>query len=301
MRVVAIITHPHQVIESTSDVPVSAALYFTGGFDADGDLLDYAVTRLPSHGVLSLVSTVNVSEPGVPITYLPYHCWETFSRYRLSWSPTENSNERATIGYQAYDGSDFSDEAYIELVIVPIDGIPRPIAASYTVDEDTELSNITLRATDDDTEFLAILVTRLPEHGTLYTMVLNDNKSDVWVRGKEISHAYSNWEVVPPIEQYASNVQAVSTFWAAADVTGNGYPSWHVFQILGPQDAANYYGDSNLAYCPSSLLGDVKEVQSGGDEWMSFSHNTWASFLSDGYTEYVEASSLIFSRISEGK
>ena len=276
------------MIESTSDSPASATLYFTGGFDTDGDLLDYAVTRLPSHGILKLVSTVNASEPNAPITSIPYHCWEAFARYRLAWWPSENSIEPATIGYRAWDGTEFSDEAFLELVIQPIDGIPSAVADSYVVDEDTERSNITLRATDDDTEFLALFITSLPTHGTLYTMVPNNNGSGGWVRGEEISRAYSNWEVVAPVEQFASNVRAVSTFWPADDVTGNGYPSWHVFQILGPQDSANNYGDSNLAYCPSSFSGEVKGVQSGGDKWMSFSHDTWASYISDGYTEYVE-------------
>ena len=277
-----------QVIESTSDAPASATLYFIGGFDTDGDLLDYAVTRLPSHGVLELVSTVNATAPNVPITSTPFRCWETFSRYRLAWWPAENSNEPVTIGYKAWDGSDFSDEANLELTIQPIDGIPNAVAMSYTLDEDTELSNITLCAIDDDTDFLSIFLTSLPTHGTLYALVHYNNKSGDWVRREEITRAYSPWNVVEPIEQYASNVRAVSTFWPADDITVTGYPSWHVFQILGPQDSPNNYADSNLAYCPSSFSGGTAGIQSGGDEYISFSHDTWASYLSDGYTEYVE-------------
>ena len=48
-----------QVIESTSAAQTSVTIYFTG-YDADGDLLDFAVTRLPSHGVLELESSIEV-------------------------------------------------------------------------------------------------------------------------------------------------------------------------------------------------------------------------------------------------
>lgn len=240
------------------------------------------------HGVLELASTVNATAPNAPITSTPFRCWETFSRYRLAWWPAENSNEPVTIGYKAWDGSDFSDEANLELTIQPIDGIPNAVAMSYTLDEDTELSNITLCAIDDDTDVLSIFLTSLPTHGALYALVHYNNKSGDWVRREEITRAYSPWNVVEPIEQYASNVRAVSTFWPAGDTTVTGYPSWHVFQILGPQDSPNNYADSNLAYCPSSFSGGTAGIQSGGDEYISFSHDTWASYLSDGYTEYVE-------------
>ena len=63
-----------------------------------------------------------------------------------------------------------------------------------------------------------------------------------------------------------------------------------VAEILGPQDAPNVYDDSSLAYSPSTILGDSNALQSGGDSFLSFSHNTWASFVSDGYTEFIEVS-----------
>jgi hypothetical protein len=63
-----------------------------------------------------------------------------------------------------------------------------------------------------------------------------------------------------------------------------------IAEILGPQDAPNVYADSNRAFCPSSLLGETNAVQSGGDSLITFSHNSWASYLRDGYTEFIEAS-----------
>lgn len=59
-------------------------------------------------------------------------------------------------------------------------------------------------------------------------------------------------------------------------------------EILGPQDAPNYYADSVFGYCPSSLQGTTAGLQSGGDEWISYSHDTWASYVSEGFTEYIE-------------
>ena len=269
------------VIESTSDAPTYAMLYFTGGFDAEGDMLDFAVTRLPSHGILKLVSTVNASEKSVVIANVPYRCWETFARYRLVWWPEENSNEPVIINYRAYDGTEYSGDATIAVEVLPIDGVPDAAAKTYTVGEDAQSVNITLRATDVDSLFLSMFITQLPLHGTLYVR----RNSSV----KEISEIYSKWEIdIQPIQQHASNVRAVSTFWISDDDAGNGYPSWHAYQIIGPQDAPNVYSGSRLTYCPSTRQGDTVGLQSGSDAWLSYSHDTWASFVNDGYTEYIE-------------
>lgn len=274
--------HTLQVIESTSGSPTSVSIYFTG-VDDDGDLLNFAVTSLPSHGRLELESTVNSSEPRVILTNTPFKCWDTFSRYRLVWWPEANSEEDITIGVKAWDGSAFSGEATIEIGVLPIDGVPKAVDETYTMDEDTELHNISLRAADADSMFLSLFVVELPTHGALYKASANDSERLV-----KIEHPYSEWEIVTPVEQFVSNVRSVSTFWPAGDDAGNGYPSWHPFQILGAQDAPNLYGDSNLAFCPSSLLGDYSGIQSGGDSYITFSHNTWASYLSYGFTEFIE-------------
>ena len=199
-----------------------------------------------------------------------------------------NSNDPAAIGFKAWDGTNYSAEATIEVTIIPVDGLPTAGSASYAIDEDVEQSIITLYAADADSDFVSIFITKLPEHGTLYEVVTREGGL---VRGKAIAEVYSPWEVFQPIEQYASNVRAVSTFFWTIETSqsdaGNGYPGYHAFQILGPQDAPNSYGDSAFAYCPESRNGDDK-LYSFGDEWISFSHNAWASYLSDGYTEYIE-------------
>ena len=222
------LTPPPQVIESTSAAPQSLTIYFQG-WDADGDLLQYMVTSLPSHGLLELQNTID--ETTVPITDATFRCWEetTFVRYRLVWWPEVDSDEDATIGFKSWDGDAFSVEATITISIRAQDGLPQPVPKSYTIDEDTELFNISLAANDIDSEFVSVFVTDHPEHGRLYN-IANDNKTGVAVRGKEIVRAYSQWEVEPPIEQFATNVRAVSTFWPAGDDAGNGYPSWHPFR-----------------------------------------------------------------------
>ena len=187
------------------------------------------MTSLPPHGLLELQSTID--ETTVPITNVTFRCWEetTFVRYRLVWWPVVNSEEDATIGVKSWDGGAFSAEATITVQITAQDSVPQPVPMSYTIDEDTELFNISLSANDADSEFVSVFATDLPGHGRLYN-IANDNKTGVAVRGEEIVRAYSQWEVVPPIEQYATNVRAVSTFWGAVDDAGNGYPSYHPFR-----------------------------------------------------------------------
>ena len=218
-----------QVLESTNAAPQSATVYFTG-WDAEGDLLDYAVTRLPSHGVLELQSTINTDSTtnNVPITNVTFRCWETFSRYRLVWWPDENSEEDVTISFKAFDGSAYSAEATIAVSIRAQDGVPDAVPTKYVIDEDTVLFNVSLISNDVDSDFVSIFITELPRHGKLYQIATN--LTGVAIQGQEIARAYSQWEVVPPIEQFATNVRAVSTFYIAGDDAGNGYPSWHAFR-----------------------------------------------------------------------
>ena len=218
-------------MESTIAAPATATVYFQG-LDADGDLLDYVVTRLPSHGTLQLVSTLDPTGESVAITNVDYHCRDTFARYRVSWSPEVNSNEAVSIGYKAWDGTEYSAEATIEVTIQAFDSAPNAIAMNYTVDEDTPLFNVTLRAIDVDSELVSIFITELPKNGKLFTMMANDSESSnvTLVQGDEIRQAYSPWDVIRPIEQYASSVRAVSTFWVAGGSLTNGYPAWHPFR-----------------------------------------------------------------------
>ena len=217
-----------QVVESTPAVPTFAPFFFLG-FDADGDLLDFAITRLPSHGSLLLVSTLDPSGATYDvITNIPYQCWDTYSRYRLSWIPAEYSNEPVNIGYRAWDGVDWSAEASIEVMVQAFDSAPIAIATNYSTDEDTALYDITLHAIDVDSDFVSIFITELPAHGKLFQLV--HDSDGTLVQGDEITQAYSPWEIVPPIKQYLSNVSAVSTFWPAGDSLDNGYPSWHPYR-----------------------------------------------------------------------
>jgi len=214
------------VLESTSAAPQSTILYFTG-WDADGDLLDYGVTRLPSHGVLELENTIDGTT--VPITNVTFRCWETFFRYRLVWRPEVDSEEPVTICFKAWDGNAYSAEAVLAVSVQAQDGPPEAVPTSYTIDEDTKLFNVSLRANDADSDFVSVLITDLPAHGKLYK-IANNSKTGAVVQGEEIAQPYSRWEVVPPIEQFATTVRAVSTFWPAGDDAGNGYPSWHPFR-----------------------------------------------------------------------
>lgn len=66
------------------------------------------------------------------------------------------------------------------------------------------------------------------------------------------------------------------------------YSSWHPFQILGKQDSPPIMSDSPFAWASSSMTGATDSVQTGGDDLITYSFNTWASYLSDGFTEFIE-------------
>ena len=268
------------------------------GYDADGDHLNYTITSLPDHGTLFVL---NGDENGqTEITSVPFDCWTVYDRYSVVWYPATSVDTSTNLKFQAFDGQDYSPDATITLSIIAVDDVPAVTAVSTSLDEDSQAS-ITLTASDPDTEFLTIVITELPSHGTLY---MSDYATGA--TGNAIAQ-YSEWEVVAPLSQYVANVKAVSTFWPSSDAvveddgTVTSYPSWHPFQILGEGDAPKVQGDSGLAFCPSSLQGTGDYTQTGFDQYpansgvlcdkvycMEFSFNTWASYLADGYTEYIE-------------
>ena len=54
------------------------------------------------------------------------------------------------------------------------------------------------------------------------------------------------------------------------------------------QDAENVNSDSVFAWCPRTLQGTDAGIVSNGDEYISYAFDTWASYLADGYTEFIE-------------
>ena len=47
------------------------------------------------------------------------------------------------------------------------------------------------------------------------------------------------------------------------------------------------FGDSDKAFCPSTTQGTSSLRKVGGD-YLKFNFTTWASYLENGYTEYIE-------------
>ena len=58
------------------------------------------------------------------------------------------------------------------------------------------------------------------------------------LQGEEIAVEYSPWAMVEPIEQYASEVVSVSSFW------GGGSMAYHPTKILGPRVSALPFVDT---------------------------------------------------------
>lgn len=64
------------------------------------------------------------------------------------------------------------------------------------------------------------------------------------------------------------------------------YPQWHPFQILGKPSTSSY-GDSDLAWCPATRLGD-SAFSADGDGYIRFAWDPSLSFQKDGFTEFIE-------------
>ena len=220
------------------------------GYDADGDFLVFIITSLPSHGTLFLLDYDEagpITSTGTQnISSVPFEIPRS-GGWCLWWIPQLSSEEPVTVAIQASDGHAMSDVAVIDISLLAIDSMPSVTAASYTANEDGAL-DIELEGVDPDSDFLTIVMSQIPLHGKLF--LVNADGST----GNEVS-AFSEAEVISSIIQYVSNVHAVSSFWPAGDDAGNGFPSWHPFQIVGEQSVSVRVAVS-FAHCLSSCRQD---------------------------------------------
>ncbi len=121
------------------DTPVAVTL---SGTDPDGDSLTYTVTVPPANGTLSGT--------------LP----------NLIYRPATNYFGTDSFQFTVSDGSLVSAPATVSLTISPVNDVPVPLPASYTVAEDGSIS-IKLVGVDPEGSWIGYVVPQLPRNGRL--------------------------------------------------------------------------------------------------------------------------------------
>lgn len=135
--------NPPKVVEQTVRTkPNRAAVIHPDGRDQDGDPLVYEATTEPLHGQL-----------------------ETGGSSFL-YTPVSNYIGTDFFFFRAHDGTEYSAEAKMIVVISPTNSPPSAAGSTVTVPPDRP-SEVELRASDPDGDPLTYVITSLPEHGEL--------------------------------------------------------------------------------------------------------------------------------------
>jgi protocatechuate 3,4-dioxygenase beta subunit len=140
-------------IASVNDVPVAESQSFTtdedapltltlAATDADSHPLTYAIVGQPQHGTLS----------GTPPSVI--------------YTPEADYNGTDSFSFKANDTSADSNEARMDITIIPVNDAPVANSQTVTTAEDTAIA-VTLSATDADSDALTFTITAQPQRGTL--------------------------------------------------------------------------------------------------------------------------------------
>jgi uncharacterized delta-60 repeat protein len=142
---------PVSVAVADSTAEDSAKVIALSASDIDGDALSYSVITPPQHGSLGSVS-------GNSVTY----------------TPALNYNGSDSFTYRTHDGTGSSNTATVSLTVTPVND--APVASNQNnvpVTEDTD-KEITLVATDVDSDPMTYLIVTPPTMGSL--SVVSGNK-----------------------------------------------------------------------------------------------------------------------------
>lgn len=145
------------------------------GFDADGDSIVVVVTALPTLGELY---EINRLDPDVPVLIteadLPYTQQFHINDFEYMHAPTSPLDtspfDEFTIKFS--DGTDLSEALVARIGITYIDNVPvadtEAHAVAIELQEDADATNVEVHYSDyEDTGATTVLITKLPEHGTL--------------------------------------------------------------------------------------------------------------------------------------
>ena len=147
-----------QSVSTAEDTAVEITL---GATDPNGDPLTYAIVTDPEHGDVALVDNV------------------------ATYTPDLNYNGSDSFTFKANDGELDSNTASVSITVTPVNDAPVAADQSASTAEDTA-KDITLTATDVDSDNLIYIIVDQPTHGSVsladavatYTPDLNYNGSD---------------------------------------------------------------------------------------------------------------------------
>ena len=233
----------NDVAASTAEgLPVNVTLTAT---DVDGDALSYSVVTGPAHGVLSGTGAV------------------------LTYTPVAGYTGPDSFTFQANDGQADSNVATVTINVGAANNAPVADDQSVTTAEDAAV-NITLTATDADSNPLTYSIVAQPAHGTLsgtgaaqtYTPAANYSGPDSFTFKANDGLADSNVATVTILVNAVNDVpvandQTVTTAedtsvnitLTASDVDGDAL-TYEV--VTPPQHGTLQGGGSALTYTPAA-------------------------------------------------
>ena len=218
--------------------------------DPLGGVASYAILKGPGNGTLYEVDALagDVVRCDFAVPWTPVY---SLSRYRYAPDP----------GFSAKDSIEFvavsttrtnctSSAATFFFDVLAVDDLPTATAYAGALEQGGN-ATFALPTDDADTAHHTLVISSLPEHGTLYAVDLGDGALEAVAE----YGASSSDSDRTSVDQYASSVLAVSTFWPASTTEYNGYTSWHPLMVLGEKDAPDAWGDSALAWSPLTAAG----------------------------------------------
>ena len=139
--------------------------FWFSGYDADGDMLNYTILSLPTHGALSLVNGEDTE--ATVVDSVPFDCASAYERYSLLYAPAKHEDTPVTIVFRSSDGTDDSSDGFVHISIQAVNDNAVARSQAITVAEDSNIT-IALSARDVDSNFVTFIIDELPSHGRIY-------------------------------------------------------------------------------------------------------------------------------------
>ncbi|TYS67786.1 tandem-95 repeat protein [Sutcliffiella horikoshii] len=235
---------PDYTFTTQEDTSVVGAVV---GFDADQNPLTYQLQSPPSNGVV----VVNVDG--------------TFT-----YTPNENYNGTDVFTVLVSDGQGGIAVSSVTITVLPVNDPPITADLTFTIDEDTILSN-QVTATDPDGDPLAFTLQNAPSNGEVvvnldgtftYTPNPDFNGTDVFTvlvsdgqGGFVVSTVTINVQQIndpPTVPDYSYTTQEDSS--VAGTIVGNdvdGIPLTYTLQTQAANGVASVNGDGTYTYTPN--------------------------------------------------
>lgn len=245
---------------------IVTALPSSFAFDADGDTVDAVVDTLPGSGVsLGQLGVPRGDLDRLPVDddYVQSYYDDDYYLYRnqevedialgdITDAPEAvtgafgivqiSADAAATAGtynftYHVTDGFEPSPPATVTIKVNAVNRVPQPVPSAAETDED-ESVEVLAASEDAEGDGVYIVVSSLPEHGSLFQRALGGGK------GERVALA----SPLQRLSQWAASATA-STFWPSStsdQLWGPGY-------IAGPPEVFPDHGEAEKAWQPNEL------------------------------------------------